>query len=53
MKKLICRWLIKWKTIITSQNISKTGLSAFDIKRYSVDAVRSYAYGHYKIGQAE
>lgn len=31
------------------ENIQKTGLSSFDDKRYHIDAVRSYAYGHYKI----
>lgn len=32
-----------------SENITKTGLSAFDDKRYLINAVESYAYGHYKI----
>ena len=31
------------------ETIQKTGLSAFDDKRYLLDAVQSYAYGHYKI----
>ena len=31
------------------EKIQKTGLSAFDDKRYLVDAVKSYSYGHYKI----
>ena len=31
------------------ENISKTSLSAFDDKRYLINAVESYAYGHYKI----
>ena len=32
-----------------SETIQKTGLSAFDDKRFLLDAVKSYAYGHYKI----
>ena len=31
------------------ETIQKTGLSAFDDKRYLIDACRSYPYGHYKI----
>ncbi|XP_060554029.1 uncharacterized protein LOC132715073 [Ruditapes philippinarum] len=31
------------------ETIQKTGLSAFDDKRYLINAVDSYAYGHYKI----
>lgn len=31
------------------ETIQKTGLSAFDDKRFLIDAVHSYAYGHYKI----
>lgn len=31
------------------EKIQNTGLSAFDDKRYLVDAVKSYSYGHYKI----
>ena len=31
------------------ETIQKTGLSAFDDKRYLIDAVKSYSYGHYKI----
>jgi len=31
------------------QTIQKTSLCPFDDKRYLIDAVRSYAYGHYKI----
>ena len=31
------------------ETIQKTGLSAFDDKRYLIDAVSSYAYGHYKL----
>lgn len=34
---------------IFGETIQKTGLSAFDDKRYLVDAVSSYAYGHYNI----
>lgn len=33
------------------ETIQKTGLSAFDDKRYLLDAVKSYAYGHYKISK--
>ena len=36
---------------IFCETISKTGLSAFDDKRYLVNPVESYAYGHYKISQ--
>ena len=32
------------------ENINKTGLSAFDDKRYLLNSVESYAYSHYKIG---
>ena len=32
-----------------SETISKTGLSAFDDKRYLLNAVDSYAYGHHNI----
>lgn len=31
------------------ETIKKTGLSAFDDKRYLLEAVKNYAYGHYKI----
>ena len=31
------------------ENIVKLGLSAFDDKRFLLDAVNSFAYGHYKI----
>ena len=34
------------------EKVQKMGLSAFDDKRYLVDAVNSYSYGHYKIGSA-
>ena len=33
------------------ENISKIGLSAFDDKRYLINAIESYAYGHYKISE--
>ncbi|MEW8545032.1 MAG: hypothetical protein AB2693_16025, partial [Candidatus Thiodiazotropha sp.] len=36
---------------IFCENISKTGLSAFDDKRYLVNPVQSYAYGHFRIKQ--
>ena len=31
------------------ENINKTGLSAFDDKRFLLNSVESLAYGHYKI----
>jgi len=34
--------------ILKSVEISKTGLSCYDDKRYYLDTVNSYAYGHYK-----
>lgn len=33
------------------ESISKTGLSAFDDKRYLINPIESYAYGHYKINE--
>ena len=33
------------------EKVQKTGLSAMDDKRYLIDSVRSYAYGHYKIAE--
>lgn len=33
------------------ETVKKTGLSAFDDKRYLIDSVNSYAYGHYKINR--
>lgn len=33
------------------EKLQKMGLSAFDDKRYLIDAVRSYAYGHFKIAR--
>ena len=31
------------------ETVQKTGLSAFNDKRYLINAIESYAYGHYKI----
>ncbi|MCG7879166.1 MAG: hypothetical protein N0C90_22950 [Candidatus Thiodiazotropha endolucinida] len=41
--------LRSYKHELFAETIQKTGLSAFDDKRYLMDAARSYAYGHYKI----
>ena len=38
------------KHTLNKTESNKIALSAFDDKRYLSDGVRSYAYGHYKIG---
>jgi len=36
---------------MTMDEVNKVSLSAFDDKRFLVDEIQSYAYGHYKIKQ--